>query len=353
VTGKARLLAKLQLWLLDGLWQSRVAGVLLIPGEIVFHALAYVNRRRQLKSLIGMPVPVIVVGNINIGGTGKTPMTLELAKIIRSLGYKPGILCRGYGGNSEACLVSSRHSASDVGDEALMLAADFPVAVGRDRVLSAQCLVEFGCDMLLSDDGLQNYRLLRDMEIVMVDAVRGFGNGRCLPAGPLREHISRLRRADYILLRKVKTPNSRLRTILANLKESVPQGYWTLKTCGVRNLKTGRIHQFKKTLLGPNVNAVAGISNPQPFFDSLAKLGLRMHEHVFPDHHEYCMADLDLGNDLPVIMTGKDAVKCRALKGLNLKRFWSLEVQAELEPAFKRQLLRDFKQIRCDVLRLN
>ena len=350
---KARILAKLQLWCLDVLWQSRIAGVFLIAGEWIYLGLSRWHKRKQLKALIRVPLPVIVVGNITIGGTGKTPMTRALACILHDAGFKPGIISRGYGGKSKERLVTRQCLAEDVGDEALMLATDFPVAVGRDRALSVQCLIESGCDILISDDGLQHYRLLRDIEIVMVEASRGFGNGRCLPAGPLREKVSRLYSANYILSKKVPYPHKSMHILLNHTKKRIPLHYWKLATCGFRNLKTGRLHQYSSKLLGKEINAIAGISNPKPFFESLRSLGLRLHVQVFPDHHPYNASELIPDNELPVVLTEKDAVKCRALKGLDLKRYWSLEVEAKLTPTFQTNFLKHVEQIQRDLNQTN
>lgn len=344
-----RALARLQLWCMDVLWQSRIAGGLLSIVECLFCVLARWRKQWQLKRLVLVAVPVIVVGNISMGGTGKTPVTRALAHLLREAGYHPGILSRGYGGaNTKLTRVHSAHdSAADIGDEAVMLARDFPVSVGRDRALTTQCLIEAGCDVLLSDDGLQHYRLTRDVEIVMVDARRGFGNGRCLPAGPLREPTDRLEDVDYILLRTARGVNARVQartdTVLEALSDKVPVSMWQLEPCGFRNLASGRVHALRPLPFGAQANAVTAIANPGSFFEQLSALGVSASTRIFPDHYHYRASDLSFANQLPVIVTEKDAVKCSALSGLDLTRYWSLEVEAKLPATFKRMFLAQVK----------
>jgi tetraacyldisaccharide 4'-kinase len=267
----------------------------------------------------------VVVGNISLGGTGKTPLLLALAARLRQRGRRPGIVSRGYGGNPgpEPVLVTPAHSAAVVGDEPLLLAraSGCPVVVCPDRCAAvAWLLAHSDCDLVLSDDGLQHYRLHRDFEIVVIDGVRGLGNGRCLPAGPLREPPARLAAVDAVVVNggSYRLPGG------AALRMA-------LRPLGLRQLAT------TTWVAAPGlpadwgaarrVHAVAAIGHPQRFADSLRALGLTVDLRALPDHHPLGTADLEFGDALPVVITAKDAVKCA---GIADPRIWVLEVAAEL-----------------------
>ncbi|WPL16412.1 Tetraacyldisaccharide 4'-kinase [Thiorhodovibrio winogradskyi] len=264
--------------------------------------------------------PVIVVGNLTVGGTGKTPLVLWLAQHLRERGWRPGILTRGYRGQdlSQPRRVPARGDPRDHGDEAVLLAnrSGCPVMAGADRVAAARRLLsECDCDLLLADDGLQHYRLRRDLEILLVDGRRGFGNRRCLPAGPLREPVSRARRANILLTNggDDNRPNMALR----------PQR--------AVNLADPRQTRALAQFVGPRVAAVAGIGNPEHFFRLLECHGLRITRLPYPDHHGFSRADARHWPAGPVLMTEKDAVKCRAFAE---SRHWYLPVSAVPNPAF-------------------
>jgi len=265
-----------------------------------------------------LPVPVIVVGNLTAGGTGKTPLTIALVDALRARGRRPGVVSRGYGGDQrEPLLRGDAPDPARVGDEPCLIhASGVPVAVGRDRPAAARLLLDAGCDVIVADDGLQHYRLARDVEICVIDGVRRFGNGRLLPLGPLREPMARLRAVDFRICNGgTAAPGE------------VPM--W-LEGGTVRALSDAR-EQPLANLAGQRVHAVAGIGNPRRFFDSLAAQGLDIIEHPFADHHAFTSADLDFGDGRPVLMTAKDAVKCRSFAR---EGWWSVPVRAVLPEAF-------------------
>jgi tetraacyldisaccharide 4'-kinase len=287
--------------------------------------------------------PVIVVGNLTVGGSGKTPLVIWLARRLGELGLHPGVVLRGHGGRALAGgvpqAVTSDSDAAVVGDEAVLLQrrTGVPVVVGRDRVSAAQRLLSAGVDVIIADDGLQHLRLARDFEIAVIDAVRGFGNRHLLPAGPLREPPERLRKMDAIVLNAeergpVGTPGAHALQALGLQIAFVMQlsGEWLQPLAG-----TGEPLALS-SLAGRRVHAVAGIGNPQRFFAQLSAAGLEVVEHAFPDHHCYRAAELEFDDGLPVLMTEKDAVKCRSFAAANR---WYLPVAASFAVADAQALL--------------
>ena len=259
-------------------------------------------RRRQAQRL---PVPVIVVGNVAVGGTGKTPSVLWLVEALRQAGHRPGILSRGYGGRGPfPMLVTPDTDPGLCGDEPALMAqrSGVPLAVAPDRLAGGRLLLERhpGVDVLVCDDGLQHYRLARDLELCIVDGARGYGNGWLLPAGPLREPPARARSAALILVNG-GDPAAFGPTAIG----------FRLETAVAVNLASGEPRKLADFGASP-VHAVAGIGNPPRFFDGLRAQGLQVREHPFDDHHAYAPADLGFGDGLPVLMTEKDAVKCRS-----------------------------------------
>lgn len=262
--------------------------------------------------------PIVIVGNLSVGGNGKTPCVMALTHFLRARGYTPGIVSRGYGGhaNHYPCLVTPSTSVREVGDEALLMYQELnsPVVVDPNRSRAVDFLLQQfpAVNIVLSDDGLQHYSLARDYEIVVVDALRGFGNQWCLPAGPLREPIRRLKTVDLILAQgeNKNWPHS---FILQ------PQAFVNIKNPAIR-------HPVDISFSQP-VHAVAGIGNPERFFASLRLLGLTVIPHPFPDHYWLKPSDLDYNDDYPVIMTAKDAVKCQDFVQENA---WYLQVTAVL-----------------------
>ncbi|HKR76404.1 MAG TPA: tetraacyldisaccharide 4'-kinase [Rhodanobacter sp.] len=267
---------------------------------------------------VRLPVPVIVIGNLTAGGTGKTPLTIALATALRERGLRPGVVSRGHGGRQrEPVLLDEMPDPAVVGDEpCLIRASGVPVAVGRDRPAAAQLLVAAGCDVVIADDGLQHYRLARDVEICVIDGARRFGNGHLLPAGPLREPLRRLARVD-------------LRVCNGGTPQS---GEYPMQLAGgdVVTLDGAR-RQALSGFAGGRVHAVAAIGNPGRFFAALRDAGIEVIGHAFPDHHAFVASDLAFGDGLPVLMTDKDAVKCRAFAR---PHWWRVPVRAGLPADF-------------------
>jgi tetraacyldisaccharide 4'-kinase len=269
-------------------------------------------------------IPVIVVGNLTVGGSGKTPLVIWIAEFLKRNGWSPGIVSRGYGVQiSEPRAATVASNAAEVGDEPVLLSrrSGCPVWVGADRVRVAALLraAHEDVNVLLLDDGLQHYAMRRDLEIAVVDA-RGFGNGFLLPAGPLRE------------------PRSRLRSVDAVVSHASPvQGHaMTLRGEEVHRMTDARERQPLKAFAGQRVHAVAGIGDPNRFFLHLGKAGIKVLPHPFPDHHPFTPQDLEFGDPLPVLLTEKDAVKLRSVAQ---PHWWVLPVSAQLDPAFGTWLL--------------
>jgi tetraacyldisaccharide 4'-kinase len=279
-----------------------------------------------------LPVPVIVVGNLTAGGTGKTPLVAALALELSQRGWRPGLVLRGYGGTSSGPdLVNAQDDPARTGDEAIMLAraTGAPVAIAHRRAAAGALLVErSGCDVLVCDDGLQHWALARDLEIAVVDGARRFGNGRLLPAGPLREPVSRLARVDFVVNNGGDGPGE------------VP-----MRVEGTRALALGDPGRTRplSDWRGRAVHAVAGIGNPGRFFDLLAAQGIEVRPHPLPDHHVFSSDELAFGDDLPVFVTEKDAVKCAPLAGADT---WVVPVEASLPAEFADRLHTQLHAIR-------
>lgn len=279
-------------------------------------------------------MPVVVVGNITVGGTGKTPLVIALVGWLRQQGMRPAVISRGYGRErEETALVTPEMEATVAGDEPLLISREggVPVYVGVDRVAAAERAVADGeCDLLVLDDGLQHYRLQRDIEIVVVDGERQFGNGLCLPAGPLREPRSRLGEVDAVV---VNGEGMRLQ----------PQSLY--------RLGQPEQQQSLESLAGETVHAVAGIGNPQRFFAMLEGAGLKVISHPFPDHHQYNGDDFQFpaGRELPILMTEKDAVKCsRTMVGED-REAWVVPVKAQFDNELEQLLKTILERAREDV----
>ncbi len=317
-------------WALEQLWYGRYAcGHILAPLGILYGFCALFRRacyRTGLVASTRVGVPVIVVGNIAVGGTGKTPLTIWLAAYLKRSGFRPGVICSGFGGNARTWpqQVRADSDPSAVGDEAVLIAEQTgcPVAAGRDRVASAQALLTYQtCDVLVSDDGLQHYRLARDVEIVVIDGMRRHGTGWCFPAGPLREPRIRMRAADFVV---------------ANGSPRRGEIGMSLSIAELRRVGDDSVRLPPLALKGQEVHGVAGIGNPDRFFAQLRNLGLRVVPHPFPDHYPFSAEDFRWPRSLPIVMTEKDAVKCRSFAPENS---WYLPVVAAPEPQLGTQVL--------------
>jgi tetraacyldisaccharide 4'-kinase len=310
---------------------------LLYPLSLLYGAVASI--RRAAATPARLPVPVIVAGNLTVGGTGKTPLVLWLAEFLTSRGYTPGIVSRGYGGRGRAPRrVLPESDPLACGDEAVLLArrSGCPVWAGADRVAAGEALLasQPACNIVLSDDGLQHYRLARDVEICVVDAARGFGNGWLLPAGPLRETLTRLAGVDAVI---VNGDGSAPHPSIAHLPGNAARFAMTLEGREFRNLLNPGQAAGAEIFRGKRVHAIAGIGNPQRFFSHLRALGLDFVAHPFPDHHPFTAADLAYDGLEAVVMTEKDAVKC---KSFATEMHWELAVDAAPDPAAGELVLR-------------
>lgn len=305
--------------------------ILLIPLSWLFAVLSfarrYLYRVRWLKSY-RLAVPVIVVGNINVGGTGKTPLVIWLAEQLTLAGYKPGIISRGYGGSAkQVAQVLPSSDPAIAGDEAVLIATrtTCPVFVSKNRVAAAESLLANfpECNVIISDDGLQHYRMQRDIEIVVYDAVKGFGNGALLPAGPLREPIGRLNTVDVVVSNGKSDPPKSFESPKAS--ESIEM---QLESGIFYNLLAEHQKADAQAFSNKKVVAIAGIGNPARFFTALKNLGLQFEDRAYPDHYAYKAEDFRSIDADIIVMTEKDAVKCRAFAQPN---YWVLPVTAVIK----------------------
>ena len=295
---------------------------LLRPLEGVFRLVSAARRAAYRYGLLKAwraPVPVVVVGNITVGGTGKTPIVVALVEHLQQAGFRPGVVSRGYGASNAGFphTVTAASTAADCGDESLLIhrRTACPCVVSPNRPAAVrQLLDEFAVDIILSDDGLQHYRLCRDLEIAVLDAARGVGNGFCLPAGPLREPVARLAQVHHVLKRG---------------SDSLIDGV-RYRAQALVNVASNQQKALDDPAGTAVVNAVAGIGQPVQFFGTLLAAGYVVQEHVFADHHAYTADDFSDLQDAFVIMTEKDAVKCKGLVGDNA---WYLKIEAELPRA--------------------
>ncbi len=338
--------SKLQQWL-ENIWYNNGSGkFLLMPLSALYCGINNFQRFKNSNNKTKLPCPVIVVGNITVGGTGKTPLTIHIVQLLKKAGYKPAIITRGYGGKATSWpqSVTAESNPQQVGDEAVLMASrtQVPVYAGADRLQSIEALTKtHDCDVIISDDGMQHYRLPSDIQIAVLDGARMLGNGWCLPAGPLREKKQRLDACDLLVV------NGNIAENRKDDLQAMPFFTMGLKGTTLTNLVTHE-QQTLDDFSYKAVHAVTGIGNPQRFFNTLEKQGgLQLKTHSFPDHHDFIEADLQFGDDLPVIMTEKDAVKCHAFiksaKKVIKNNFWVLPVTAELEKTFEKAVLRLLK----------
>ena len=291
----------------------------LMPFSVFFSGIVYLRRRLYETGLLKSyraSCPVVVVGNVSVGGVGKTPLVIALYFFLKERGWTPGIVTRGYRGQYKGVVwVAADSDPNQVGDEAVLLAARTggAVVVSRDRPSAIKALThETACDIILSDDGLQHYAMARDIEIVVIDANRKLGNKLCLPAGPLRESVSRLKEVDLV--------------VVNGGEES--QCAFSLSGISLLNVLNPGITHSVQILHGKTVHALAGIGSPRRFFDYLRGLGAEVIEHPYPDHYSFKESDFEYFSAQDMwVMTEKDAVKCRAFANANM---WFLPVEAHL-----------------------
>ena len=310
----------------EGGWAYR----LLLPLSGLYWLILTIRRFFYSVGIFGRHravVPVIIVGNITAGGTGKTPVTVWLATELRSRGFTPGVVSRGYGGSksSSSMRVDGASDPRVVGDEPVLIAqrTDCPVVVDANRSRAAEMLVDDGVDVIIADDGLQHYRLERTYEICVIDGSRGLGNRLLLPAGPLRETIDRLCEVDQVLI------NGHLREKVEELtvveQNAIEFELASTEVARLNGSLTRPIDRFA----GTTVHGVAAIGNPKRFFDQLRAHGMQVIEHAFPDHATLSSQDLQFGDEFEVLMTEKDAVK---LGSITSDRYWYVPVELKMNP---------------------
>jgi tetraacyldisaccharide 4'-kinase len=312
----------------ERMWYGPTGPLWLAPLSFLYGtvmALRSLLYRLGLRHRVKVGVPVVVVGNLTVGGTGKTPLVAWLSNKLSAVGLRVAIVSRGYGGRARGVTRVTVHSrASEVGDEPLMLArsAQATVFVGRDRVAAARQAVAEGVDIVICDDGLQHLALVRHCEMVVIDGQRGFGNGCLLPRGPLRESPRRLRRVNAVIVNgAVTAPGFHLPSFVTHTHFAM-----NMRPGDARPVRGSGSLRSLSSFRGHGVHAVAAIGNPQRFFDTLRAAGLTLYEHPLPDHHPFKPGDLNFGDDLPILMTEKDAVKCAAFAD---ERCWYVPVTAE------------------------
>lgn len=314
---------------------------LLWPLSVLFTLLARQRRARLQRTwpLDPTDIPVVVVGNITVGGTGKSPFVIALVRQLQAIGLRPAVITRGYGGRAShyPCFLDAASTVEEAGDEAIMIrrSVSCPVVVDRRRVRAIEALRKSQtCDVIISDDGLQHYAMPRALEIVMLDGERLLGNGLCLPAGPLREPAARLEQVDYVVMNGDSTDS----TLAAGRYGRKPTMH--LRPAAWVNLRSGaRVDLHSLPLAGAGrLHAFAGIGNPQRFFATVRALGYSPLCHPFPDHYRFGAQDLRFASGNTVVMTQKDAVKCEGFAGAD---YWYLAVEAELDSDFSAHLLQD------------
>lgn len=324
-------------------WASRgIRARLLTPIAALFRGVVFARSTLYKVGILkakALPVPVIVVGNISVGGTGKTPIVGALIKKLQSAGYRPGIVSRGYGAIPavEPRLITANTTIEWAGDEPAMLLRQtgVPVCICTKRVAAVEFLTkETGVNIVVSDDGLQHYAMARDIEIAVIDGQRKLGNGWLLPAGPLREPPSRLNTVDAIAIQQTsnQAQAERRKTVdelALNQAHQVGIGHFHLQIITLINLRSNKPIELA-TFAGQKVHAVAGVGYPQRFFNSLREAGLDVIEHAMPDHHKFTPIDVQFEDAFPVLMTAKDAVKIREFD-IDLATMYEVSVSAVLD----------------------
>ncbi|MDB4842561.1 lipid A export permease/ATP-binding protein MsbA [Gammaproteobacteria bacterium] len=310
-------------YLIDAWYNKSFWLYLLSPFTFIFSAAVMWRKNSYAKNpskVWNSDVPIVVVGNITMGGTGKTPLVKHIASELKERGYKPGLVSRGYGGKFSGTLeVNKETTFKQTGDEAQLLSKlQIPFFIDKDRSRAAQTLQEkYDCDVIISDDGLQHYKMERKVEIAVIDGARRLGNGMAFPAGPLREPKGRLKEVDFIVNNGGPTEADEI--------------LMTLNPAKFVHLNSGKRYSVENWPMHKQVHAVAGVGNPNRFFDLLSRLGFEFDKSPFPDHHKYNKRDLYFLDHLPILMTEKDAAKC---KHFNNSKIWYLSIEAKIESQF-------------------
>ena len=326
---------------LNRIWYSdrNIGWLLLLPFSGLYTLLSWLHRYPWRAGILRpetLPVPLIVVGNITAGGAGKTPLVMWLAACLKEMGMRPGVMSRGYGGRvgKGPVRVSADMNPAYCGDEPAMMAGrlDCPVMVGSDRLAAAKELIGLGCDVLVADDGLQHHRLARDFEILVVDGRRGFGNGSRLPAGPLRESPKRTRTVDCVVVNG------------AGGGPCYEASVCRMKLVGDKLHRLDDSEKIDLDAWPRPVHAIAGIGNPGRFFNYLEQAGLTIERHAFADHFSYRQKDLEFTGDLAIVMTEKDAVKCRSFE---LGDAWYLPVRTQFLDDGEEQIRKQLNEMLC------
>lgn len=324
------------LWI-QAQWQKKgLFALLMLPLSGLYCLIMSWRRSAYAAGLLKtFPVccPVIVVGNVSVGGTGKTPLVMWLVQHLVDAGYRPGVISRGYGGTATGLpmMLTGDTPASVAGDEPVMIATKTgcPVVIAPDRVAAASMLLaSTDCNVIISDDGLQHLRLQRDIEIAVIASDNIAGNGWCLPAGPLREPSSVLKGIDIVVSRARYSNRT--------------NWHLNLQAGDCASVVTPEVQRTLESFNGTTVHAVAGIGNPDPFYDSLRSAGLDVIEHRFPDHYAYKAADLEFSDGHAVVMTEKDAVKCKEFASPD---WWSLTVSAVVDEGILKKILNTLEEI--------
>lgn len=321
---------------IENIWYTKhPLGLLLLPLSWFYTLIIVLRRLCYQSGLIAVNqvnAPVIIVGNISVGGTGKTPLVIWLVKYFKSKGYKPGIVSRGYGGKFSGKTQQVRPDSDPflVGDEPVLIAkrTACPVAIAVQRRRAAEELIEhYDCDLIICDDGMQHYSLDRDIEIAVVDGQHRFGNKHCLPAGPLREPVSRLKTVDFVVSKYIAGRHE--------YKMEYRYGDLISLTNSARMMSVA-------SLSAQSVHVIAGIGNPDRYYSYLRNQKLNLIMHEFSDHHPFAAEDIKFNDDLPVVMTEKDAVKCAAYA---TERHWYLPITATLPESFTYRLETLMKEV--------
>ena len=316
-------------WLINSWYKQHPIRWFLSPLSALYRIIIWIRKNLYQRGILKqhhLTVPVIIVGNISVGGTGKTPTVIWLAKQLQKAGYKPGIISRGYGGKADhyPLAVTAQSDSNQVGDEPIIISRQTacPMVVAPNRIAAGKMLLDhYHCDIIISDDGLQHYALQREIEIIIVDGNRGFGNQYCLPAGPLREPLSRMNSVDFIIYNgghdNVDYTMQLIQKPAVNL---------------VQPTLTKDISEFNSQ----QVHAIAGIGNPQQFFDQLTQYGLNIIPHPFADHQPFQHNDINFNDDKAILMTEKDAVKCQHFANKNM---WYIPIEVAISGKLEQHLL--------------